>query len=233
MPALAVEALGRVAVGDDLERVRGRAPGAVGLLERLGVVVGGRVDPAVEVLAGVIGAPLVRVAVKIGAPAPAVAEGRAWLGAGFGAYAWPGEDGLYELGPGLPSGAPVFVAGLVGLGPRPPSPVTGEVVVREEALRALRGGDRAAAGAAPDAVLAIADNLRSVWSAQARWMVGQDRVARRGLRVLDAGDAGLWEHRREGELARLRPVRSREVWRELCALLPAEAELLASVPGGR
>lgn len=119
----------------------------------------------------------------------------------------------------------------MGLGPRPLSQGAAEITVAEDALRAFLGGDLDVA--VPEAVRAIAPDLCSAWSAQARWMVGHDRVARRGLRVLDAGEAGLWEHRRDGELARLRPVRSRAVWRELCALLPNEAELLASVPGGR
>lgn len=240
LPALAVEMLGRMAAGEDAEVLGRRAPDAMGLLERLGVVEGAELHPAVRELARAVAAPLVRMVVRVGRPA-AAREARAWLDAGFAAYADRVAGNLYELVAGPPAAAPVFAAGLVGLGPRPLPRVQGEVVIADRAVRALLGDP-----ADPEAVLtaaavpahwrapllALAASGRSTWSVQTRWMVAEGRVGRRSVGAVDGGDAGLWRYERRAvdgrDLAWMRPVRAREVWRELCALLPAEEELLTT-----
>lgn len=243
LPALAVELLGRLAAGDDQQRLTARAPDAFALLERLGVVEHGGLHPAVVALAEAIARPLVRMVVRVGPPAAPV-EARAWLDAGFAAYARP-VDGILELAPGPPSGAPVFAAGLVDLGPRPPAPARGVVTVPDRAVRELLGSN---GSPDPEAVLAVAglppawraplallaEACRCTWSVQVRWMVGEGRVAQRSVGVIDGGTAGLWRYERPAvsgrDLASLSPTRTREVWRELCALLPSERELLTSPP---
>ena len=249
LPAPAIEALGRVASPGAPQEPSREAAGGIGVLEELGVVEGGRVHPAVARVAAVIGAPLVRVAVRVGPPA-APFEARVWLDAGFAVCARPAGGGggggggeLHEMVVGPPSATPVVIAGLVDLGPRPRLGLVGGVVLPDLAVRALLG--EVARGAPEDFVeaagvpavwraplVALAGHARRTWSASARWMVGEGRVARREVGVVDGGDEGLWRCQpvrvQDRRLARLRPVRSRDIWRELCALLPTGEKLAAA-----
>lgn len=247
LPAVAVELLGRLGRGTDRAVLWERAPEALALLERLGVVDGGDVHPTALPMADTIGAPLVRSVLRAGAPGPTL-EARGWIAAGVAVVATPVGDDLYDLAVGHPSAVPIVIAGIVDLGPRPVPATDGAVVLPERAVRALVD-PRGHGDLQPDEVLEaaqvpqdrrgalrrLAEDCRASWSAEARWMVGVDRVARARVRVLDGGPAGLWRYERrraEGrDIARLEPTTAREVWRELCALLPSEGELLAGAPG--
>lgn len=236
LPLPAVELLGRLAAGADEES--GSAPEALALLERLDVIEEGRLHPVVIPLARTIATPLARMVVRVGAPAEAV-EARAWLDAGVATYARP-VDGLLELVAGPAAGAPVFVAGLVDLGPRPPAPVRGVVTLSVLAVQRLLGvhgspnqAYDSVAAAVPERwrepLAALWAACRRTWTVRVRWLVGEGRVAHHTLGVIDGGEAGLWHYVRttgsEGE-ATLSPTGAREVWRELCGLLPSEGELV-------
>lgn len=247
LPAVAVEALGRIGRGTERGVLQQRAPEALALLERLGAVDGDDVHPTLTSMAETIGAPLVRSVLRAGAPGPTL-EARGWIAAGSAVFASPVGDELYDLAPGHPSATPVVIAGLVDLGPRPipeVDAVDGVVVLPDRAVRALVD-PRGHGDPSPDEVLEaarvpadwhgalrrLAEHCTASWSAEARWMAGTDRVAHTRVGVLDGGPAGLWRYERQSaegrEAARLEPTTARQVWRELCALLPSEEELLVS-----
>ena len=127
-----------------------------------------------------------------------------------------------------PDFVPEALARLNDVGPRPRPEGAGRLRVSVAGLAAaLATRDAAAAeltGPDDDALRTILAALRDHWRVEARWAAAEGSPGVRVVEVLDT-DAGMWLVVPDGEHVELWPSTPTTVFRQLCALLPRDAEL--------
>jgi hypothetical protein len=207
-----------------------REPGslaALAALEEAGVVSDGRIEGFPARLLAVVAAPKLRVTVESFFGLEARVE-QAWATEREGVLGTVAGDGQIELSPVEPTLIPWAVARAVGLGPRE-LPGGGPLTVPAEELgtaaELLAAGDREGAATALggfEGVLEVLTERRLSWRASSAWTAGDGERHLESVAVLDAGAAGLWLTRHEGEppIVHLEPVRPSAVWDRIVGLMP-------------
>lgn len=212
-----------------------RVPLEVGarLLARHGATlagVGQRLGPSGPVAVDALERGLGRATLRLGAPAAPWAVPLRWSPASALALVPDPQDrGVLDVLP-LPSPAlPELVARIVDLGPRPEPMVTAPLLLPAEVLDVwLRGAPRSVLDAAVDdpgsrrVLVALRHQLRVTWAVTSELPTSDGRLVSRAIRVVDAGDAGLWLLHRvpeAGGVALLDGVTSTAVWDLLAGVL--------------
>jgi EspG family len=208
-----------------------REPGslaALTALEEAGVVSDGRIEGFPARLLAVVAAPKLRVTVESFFGLETRVE-QAWATEREGVLGTVAADGQIELTPVEPALIPWAVARAVGLGPRE-LPGGGPLSVPAETLgtaaELLAAGDREGAatalGDSSERVLELLTERRLSWRASSAWTGPDGERHLESVAVLDAGAAGLWLSRHEGEppIVHLEPVRPSAVWDRIVGLMP-------------
>ncbi|CAN5662585.1 hypothetical protein BH20ACT2_BH20ACT2_23770 [soil metagenome] len=175
-----------------------------------------------------------------------------WFTPGAGALASPHDDATRTVSPTETVSAPWTIAGLVGLGQRPPPAHDQRIELRrsllDDAFATLAEGDPDAATAAlahggldtPDAaaLVALARGRRLSWRVTSVFIDADGQRQERELAMVDGGHAGLWRSTLQGDagpdddpVVRLEPRRASQTWADLVALLPG-TRTGAAAPAG-
>lgn len=238
--------LGALAAWDERPedpRLPADSPETTQLLTRLGVVGPRGLHPLLHPIAAALARPLVRLRLRVGAPAPPL-DVSGWIVPGWAVFSLPvtGISDLRDIVTVHPTRLPGVIATVVSLGPRPGPCLPGRVILPTAAARALifeQGGldPRSVLSAAGveepwrEALERLVALRVRTWSAHSSWPVGS-QVASRRVRVVDGGEAGLWlwtDVTIEGHpVTQLTAVVPAVVWGRVTALLP-DADDFASV----
>ena len=214
-------------------------------LPTTGLLDGGQVHPRLVPVVEIAARPLMRLVLDVASGSPVHCQG--WIGESHTLLlaAPNGAEEVYDATFLSRSLLTSQLARFVGLGPRPRDKVTEPIEIDLGLLEALLAGRE---GLAPDQLemlIDASDELVPAWlevlallstGVRSRWRVGiwwnshEESPAARSLEIIDS-EAGLFlvSHVARGPhpfaRVRMHPVTPTQVWRLLCALVPASEEV--------
>lgn len=213
----------------------------------------GTPPPGVQLIAETLAATLVEIDVQVATPGGLVTA-LAFVSPAGAVLVRPDHrqpsapEDLVEVSLHPAAEIPYRLAELLDLGARPHAPEAPAIrlpagvldellgVPAEEAdaaLTAVFGGE---GGLPADVLTTVRDLVRDArarWSGTAQVVVDDDRAARRGHEVLDAGPSGWWQVLRDDRSEVLVPTTGRDVLGALESLLPTDDELRQLTPSPR